>query len=340
MRIVITTQAVDRDDPILGFFHRWLIEFSQYFDHIDVICLREGVHELPENISVHSLGKESGENRLKYVFRFYMILIRLRGHYDAVFSHMNPHYILLAGLYWLSMGKAMYLWRNHARMNLMTEIAARFAREVYYTSRFACTTKYKHAVQMPVGIDTTLFVPQKFPVQKSDVTRILLLGRLSPVKRVEVVIAAVELLGAGYELHIYGDDTSKDKTYIHSLRTHASERVIFHGAVKNYETPAIYGSHDVYVNITPKGSMDKAVLEAAACGIPVIAANASFNDTLPAEQILDMPDAYVLKEAILSMRAQSADVYLRQSEEIRERIIALHSLEQLGKKLSQHLHHG
>ena len=68
---LIITQIIDKDDPILGFFHRWVEEFAKHIDHIDVICLKKGEHTLPSNVSVYSLGKEGGESRIKYTFRVY-----------------------------------------------------------------------------------------------------------------------------------------------------------------------------------------------------------------------------------------------------------------------------
>src|SRR3989338_44123 len=61
MRILIVTQAVDSADSDLGFFHRWIEEFAKRFERVIVICLKEGQHRLPENVSVYSLGKESGK---------------------------------------------------------------------------------------------------------------------------------------------------------------------------------------------------------------------------------------------------------------------------------------
>ena len=129
MRLLIYTQAVDTNEPMLGFFHRWLIELSSHFSHIHVVCLKEGKHNLPQNVTVYSLGKEKGESRIKYIIRFYKQLVRLGGAYDAVFVHMNPHYILLGGLYWKLRGIPIYFWRNHAKMNLMTRSTlSRYAR--------------------------------------------------------------------------------------------------------------------------------------------------------------------------------------------------------------------
>jgi len=77
MKLLICTQMIDKNDPILGFFHRWVEEFAKHFEHIHVICLKEGQHTLPQNVTVHSLGKEGGESRIKYVIRFYRFFSRI-----------------------------------------------------------------------------------------------------------------------------------------------------------------------------------------------------------------------------------------------------------------------
>jgi len=68
MRLLIITQKVDKNDPILGFFHRWIEEFAKYCQSIIVICLQKGEYNLPKNIKILSLGKEKGKSKIKYIF--------------------------------------------------------------------------------------------------------------------------------------------------------------------------------------------------------------------------------------------------------------------------------
>ena len=187
-----------------------------------------------------------------------------------VFSHMNPHYIVLSGWLFVLMGKPMFFWRNHARMNVMTRIAARFARRVFYTSPFACTRVFPHAMQMPVGIDTEVFksVAGETAKEKS----LLFFGRLSPVKRPELFIRAVNMLPE-YTVDIFGDVQNGSAEYGAELRKSAGKHIQFHDAVTNREAPQIYFAHEIYVNLTPEGSMDKTVLEAASCGSLVLVTN-------------------------------------------------------------------
>ena len=58
MKLLITTQTVNINDPVLGFFHRWLKEFAENCEQVTVICLQVGEYQLPPNVKVISLGKE------------------------------------------------------------------------------------------------------------------------------------------------------------------------------------------------------------------------------------------------------------------------------------------
>ena len=58
MKLLLVTQKVDEDDEVLGFMHRWIEEFAKHCEKVIVVCLREGSHSLPDNVEVHSLGKE------------------------------------------------------------------------------------------------------------------------------------------------------------------------------------------------------------------------------------------------------------------------------------------
>ena len=331
MRLLICVQAVDtKDDPLMGFFHGWLTELSKHFESIQVICLREGTHTLPHNVQVYSLGKETGESRLKYITRFYRHLFAIRGTYDRVFVHMNPHYVLLGGLYWKFKRIPVFFWRNHAKMNLMTRIAAVFSKNVFYTSPYACTSVFTHALQMPVGIDTRLFIPGK--IETHVAKKILFLGRLSPVKQLELFIEAGTLL-PHYEFHIFGDAPRHDQTYAEDMKKKAGKNIFFHPSVKNVDTPAIYHSHDLYVNLTPEGSMDKTVLEAVACGIPTLASNKSFSDLLPPQAILSPATKEELARRItriVEMKNEEQKMILEHSRSV---VVMKHSLEKLATML-------
>src|SRR5262245_46329036 len=131
MRLLLVAQTVDRTDAVFGFFHRWIEKLALHFERIEVICLREGEHTLPANVRVHSLGKEHRGNKLSYGFRFYALLGKLRGSYDAVLVHQNQEYLLLAGWLWKLSGKPVYFWANHFAGSFLTRLAALWCTKIF-----------------------------------------------------------------------------------------------------------------------------------------------------------------------------------------------------------------
>ena len=207
MKLLVATQAVDLDDPVLGFFHRWLEALAPECESIHVICLKEGRHVLPPNVYVHSLGKEQGKSLLRYISRFYRYVLALHSDYDSVFVHMNEEYVLMCGFWWRLWGKRIVMWRNHKKGTLRTRFAARLCNTICYTSPESFVASYPHAVVMPIGIDTDFFSPGTERNPRS----ILFLGRLDPVKRCVEFVDALNTLresGEKFTVDIVGDNSA------------------------------------------------------------------------------------------------------------------------------------
>jgi glycosyltransferase involved in cell wall biosynthesis len=256
---------------VLGAYHTWIEEFAKHFERVVVICLEKGEYNLPKNVRVLSLGKESGKSRFKYLKNFYKYIWLERDNYDTVFVHMNQEYVLLGWKLWKFLDKKIYLWRNHAKGSISTRFAVFFSKKVFYTSPSSYTARFKKSVQMPVGIDTDFFKPD------STVSRIpnsiLFLGRISPVKRVLEFVEWFNKLDQRFVATIVGEALSKDKYYEKKARALASERIKFIGPVTQEEALRLYQSHEIYVNMTKAGSFDKTIFEAAACGTKVLVEN-------------------------------------------------------------------
>ncbi|HUO50635.1 MAG TPA: GtrA family protein [Candidatus Paceibacterota bacterium] len=340
MRLLITTQALDLDDPILGFFHRWLEEFSKHCESIHVLCLKEGRHNVPANVFVHSLGKEKGRSRIKYIFNFYRYMWRLRKEYDSVFVHMNSEYVVLGGIFWRLSGKRIVLWRNHKKSGFMTSCAVRIVHAVCYTSPSAFVAKFKNAVRMPIGIDTKFFSPG---VESPQPHSILFLGRLDPVKNVDVFVRALDQLhetDVGFFADIVGDPTDPKSDYAHDVRNLVSPLVLegvaaMHGGVTNEAARDLYRTHVLYVNLTPSGSFDKTIGEALAVGCLVVAANDAVKALLPEKLFVHDPNsieetAHALKAAFEIGEEEQRAI----ASQSRAAIIRDHSLALLAEKLT------
>lgn len=263
MRLLILTQAVDRNDPVLGFFHRWIEEFAKQCDTVIVICLRKGLYSLPHNVSIYSLGKEAGKGRAVYLIRFFKFIIHLRRDYDAVFVHMNPEYVVLGSLLWKLWHKRVMLWYVHKSVTLALRIAAFLADAVVTASKESFRLPSRKVRVVSHGIDTEFFSPDPRVAREGWW---LSVGRLSPVKRHDLAIRkAVE---AHTELRIAGD--GPERTSLETLARSLGATVTFLGPLSHERLRDEYRRAALLVHTSETGSLDKVLLEALACGLPIM----------------------------------------------------------------------
>ncbi len=293
MKLLIVTQAVDANDPVLGFFVHWIEEFAKHFERIEVIALRVGKYDLPGNVRVHSLGKENKPprfaRRLLYILRFKRLVWKLRHDYDAVFVHMNPEYLALAGWWWRITRKRVVLWYAHRAVTLKLRVAARFADVIATTSASSFNLNSHKVHVLGHGIDTAFFRnPHKRSVPHSPL-EIICVGRLTPIKDQRTVVEALALLrerDVDVRLTLIGAPVrAGDSAYEHEVKELVAkrgleDRVAFVGAVTYDNMPRQYAEHDISVNLCPTGGLDKVVFESMAASVPAIVANRGFKKYL------------------------------------------------------------
>ncbi|MBI2618395.1 glycosyltransferase [Candidatus Kaiserbacteria bacterium] len=261
MKLLILTQKIDRNDPTLGFFHRWVEEFSKYCKSVTVICLEKGEYRLPD-VSVYSLGKERGIPRLKRLSTLYFLLFTLRKEYDAVFVHMNPEYVVLGGFLWKLWGKTISLWYTHKSVDLKLRLSVILAHTIFTASKESFRLKTSKLRIVGHGIDTDLFRPDPSVVREDWW---LSAGRLNKSKRHDIAIR--EAKDAGRELRIAGE--GPERPALETLARQLDVKVIFLGGVGHTKMPDLFRRALLFRHTSETGSADKVFLEALACGCPV-----------------------------------------------------------------------
>ncbi len=339
MRLLIVAQKINRTDPVLGFFHRWVEEFSKRVKSVVVVCLQKGDYDLPGNVAVLSLGKEKWKSRFKYVFLLFYFSVRYFNRYDAILVHMNQEYVLAAGWLWKLLGKKIYMWRNHYSGSTLTDVSALFCTKIFCTSHYSYTAKFKKKVHfMPVGVDTDIFKPM--PSVKRAPGSVLSLGRLSPSKNVGVLIEAVKDLratGAPIMADIYGDAPSGDEVYAESLRKQVGEAgltdaIKFSPGIPNAQTPAVYSAHQIFVNLSPNGMYDKTIFESMACGCFVFASNDDLRAKIDGAFMFPYADAAGLAGKISAFLAMPETERMKKASSI-SHMVREHSLSRLADEL-------
>lgn len=287
MRLLIVTQVVDQDNPVLGFFHRWIEEFAKHAEQVEVICLQKGKYTLPDNVQVHSLGKENGVPylaRVTYALRFLWFVWKLRKNYDSVFVHMNPEYVATAGWFWRIYGKRIGLWYTHKSVNLKLRIAEIFAHTIFTASKesFRLSSNKVHVYGHGIGA-----VNGRTPTGGSnDPLRLITIGRITASKNIVLQLQAAALLPPqmNWNMNIVGGPvTDADAEYEKELlgmvqKLGISSHVSFKGPLSHEEALQTLSGADVFLHTSETGSLDKAVLEALAVGLAVVSTSSILSE--------------------------------------------------------------
>ncbi len=127
---------------------------------------------------------------------------------------------------------------------------------------------------LPRGLDTTLFTPerrdaafwQKFG-EHNGAVRLLYVGRISKEKDLDVLAQAYRQLreeGLPVQLYLVGDGP-----YLQTLNG-ALPEAVFTGYLRGAELATAYASSDIFVFPSTTDTFGNVVIEAQACGVPVI----------------------------------------------------------------------
>lgn len=290
MKLLIITQKVDEMDSVLGFFIDWLGKFAQKLDKVYVICLAEGVHHLPDNVKVFSLGKEKNYSKIKQFFRLQKFLLTHLKEVDGVFCHMCPIYVLMSFPLSFVFRKRIILWYLHKAVDWQLKLANKMVYKLLTASAESCNLKDRSKIEIiGHGIDQENFSTEakKYKRGKSRL-KLLYVGRISPIKDLVTLITAVEILSKKKKidllLTIVGEGVDKkEKEYEKEIVQMIQKKgllscVNFLGPVEHKAISRFYLENDILVNLCPTGGLDKVVLEAMMVGCLPLVANISFRD--------------------------------------------------------------
>ena len=131
--------------------------------------------------------------------------------------------------------------------------------------------------RLPKGVDAERFRPEGPSVR--DALRltgkrvVITVARLVPIKNSRLLLDAVALVRqriAGAHLVIVGAGPEADGLKQHAAALDLSDAVTFAGYVAHADTPAFYRAADVFALSSDFDNSPNVVLEAMACGLPVV----------------------------------------------------------------------
>lgn len=173
------------------------------------------------------------------------------------------------------------MWLRHsigvkpAVSALNRRLAKRFD-AVVVTSQFAAEEFSRTDARLelvPLGVDLETFHPSVGSPDDDEVLKLIYAGRLSHEKSPQLAVATAAELhrrGRAVRLDVYG--TGPDLAELEDIAGDAPVR--FHGFVEGrVELAKRYAAADLSLSVCPAETFGLAVLEALACGTPVVTAN-------------------------------------------------------------------
>ena len=146
-------------------------------------------------------------------------------------------------------------------------------------------------VSLRNGVDLQLFRPtERTP---NPMFTLLAVGHLVPVKAQDLIIGALPLL-PGVRLVLAGDGPDRAKLENLARELKVMDRVTFLGAVPQAQLRAHYGAADALVLSSSREGWANVLLEAMACGTPVVAS-----------RVYGTPEVVAAPEAGVLMRERS-----------------------------------
>ncbi len=331
MKVLVCTEAIDRGDPLLGFFHRWLEEFARHAHRVHVICLGYGGGRLPGNVVEHSLGKESAKGAP--LFKRFVYSLRLLRHawanrddYDMVLVHLSPEYLLVAGLLWRLLKKRVGFWYNDSAGGWRVRAAIALSDVVFHSSPDSYVRGHGNARKVPMGVDIDMYAQDHLRQKDS----LLFVGRISPAKNLEVVFNALSHAKHA-TLDIFGTPGPGNAEYAWDLKStfkglEGSGKISFKGSVAHSETPTIYGTHDIFLHTGSLRGFNKTLLEAMAAGNIVITTDPAMRGIVSEKLYIRELTPSALSSALAAAHALPENARAEERSRLRAYVRREHSL--------------
>jgi glycosyltransferase involved in cell wall biosynthesis len=348
LRLLLFNLLTDADDSNLGFTTDWINRLAARCESIDVLTMRAGRLAVAENVRVYSVGKERGYGEARRALEFYRHLFRLlrNNHYDICFAHMMPLFAVMGAPLLKLWRVPIVLWYTHKAVSLKLRLAEKVSYRIVTASQESFRLSSPKTRIIGHGVDTDLFVPSPVRRLPNQPFVVVSVGRIAPVKSLQTLIEAANSLYQNLDFHrlrvsIVGEAESRDVNYLAHMHELVSmfrlaEVVDFAGAVSHARVVSEYQEADVMVNTSKTGSIDKAVLEAMACGLPVVTSNEAFKSILaPWSDLLLIPPESPgkLVVSLLRLKDMTWEERAALGLQLREIVLRDHSLQGLVDKL-------
>jgi len=155
---------------------------------------------------------------------------------------------------------------------------------------------------IPNGVELDRFHPAQTS-EKADLLNLLTVGRLSPTKRIETLIDAVQILykaACKLRFTIVGGGAIAEELKRIVLKRNINNIIEITGRVESEKMPQVYRQSDIFISASMQEGMSNAMLEAMASGLPIITTRCEGVEELIADNgiVVELAEAEEIAKAI------------------------------------------
>ena len=344
MRLLIVNFEMDEASGVLAWQASVVRELAARCEFVVVVTSRLGQFTCPDNVHIHAVQKWVWGIPRRFGGRWLVNLdvINLIRRYeiDSCFIHMAMEwaYVLAPALKLYKI--PVLVWYAHGTVSSRLRLAHALADRIVTSTPegFRLPSSKVHVIGQ--GIDTGLFqIPQSADNRKD----ILYVGRVSRRKRIDLLVEVmVETRkiqpDLPVHLRIIGPTlTPEDRGYQRDIQalieSHGLNGSIeLAGFIPQHDIAAYYRNAFLHLNVSRTGSMDKTVLEALACGCPVLTSNEAF-----VEMFKDHPDFLLQSDEPKDIAGRVMETYGNQRSvdprHLRDLIVGRHDIGSYANKV-------
>lgn len=350
-KLLIFVNKFDENDDLLGFFVGWAEELTQHLNNVIIVTQHIGKYEQIPRLKVILIDKNQIPDPIKRAIKFISLLFQLKNDYNGVLVIMAPGWVIVASLMTKILGKKLYLWYAVWRGNWKLRLAGKLVDKIFCSVPEAFPFKTAKLIPVGQGIDTDFFKPDEAKCQSN---KVLYLGRISPVKKIEFLLQAIAKLKY-YDTMMYhsilleivgGVANEGDEKYILRLKKiteelEISKKIVWAGRIPHGATKHYYQRADIVVNMTPTGSFDKTMLEAMASGALVLSSNRVwlkfFDEFLQKLLLFHQDDSHDLAKKLLAVMNLKPEIKAELRNKLRNIIVNHHSQKQWAWNIIKNL---
>jgi glycosyltransferase involved in cell wall biosynthesis len=272
--LIIYNLETDLDSQVLAAAHDWVEASAAQVGKVFVYSTHVGRTNLPANVVVKEIGGGNFSKRLVGLFRLYKsFAISLKHRSNVcVFHHMSPRTLLILGPLYKIAGIKQGLWYSHSKKSPSLKYSQGLADKIFTSTPSAIPIVNSRIRYVGHGIKSQSLLDV---LKSSTIKRegILALGRIVPVKNIELAISAIsESKYKDLQLTCIGPHLSESE-YVKSLTDFAISHQVelkLKQALPYSKIPQVLSGFEFIFTGTPR-SVDKAVIEGAMSGCFVLA---------------------------------------------------------------------